>query len=414
MDFSKVHRPTMKITQKNLSDLPDGVHLIEVNFYIRVRGNKRTFFFAYQKDGKRKEIGLGGAQRTTLALAKERATKLRLDLMNGNEPTLKEKEAPVAQDSGRTFNEIYKEAIETMDGVKRWKNEKHRRQWYTTIETYACPFIGRMKIKDVTRDDIIAVLKPIWNTKTETASRVRARLERIFSYAIFKHEYFGANPAVYRDNLDMVFAPSAKIQNVKHMEAMTLKEAQKYVAFAIASGTMGHLATIFGMLTALRANEFIRARWEEIDLDNFLWTVPPERRKIAREFPMRVPLSEQAHAILVHLAKRFTEEKPAGFIFFSEVAKNGHLSLETPRMMLRKVLKRPVTMHGCRSTFRDWAEETGQNSTATERCLMHEEPNKTTRAYQRSDLLEKRRPLMQAWADAIFPRKLLKQFQEQK
>lgn len=414
MDFSKVHTLTMKITQKNLSDLPDGVHLIEPNFYIRVRGNKRTFFFAYKKDGKRKEIGLGGAQRTALALAKERATKLRLDLMNGNEPSLKEKEAPVAQDSGRTFDEIYKEAIETMDGVKRWKNEKHRRQWYTTIETYACPFIGRMKIKDVTRDDIIAVLKPIWNTKTETASRVRARLERIFSYAIFRGEYSGPNPAVYRDNLDMVFAPSAKIQTVKHMEALTLKEAKKYVAFAIASGTMGHLATIFGMLTALRANEFVRARWEEIDLKEALWTVPPERRKIAREFPMRVPLSEQAHAILVHLAKRFKEEKPAGFVFFSETAASGHLSLETPRMMLRKALKRSVTMHGCRSTFRDWAEETGQNPTATERCLMHEEPNKTTRAYQRSDLLEKRRPLMQAWADAIFPRKLLKQFREQK
>lgn len=401
----------MKITQKNLSDIPNGVHLIEPNFYIRVRENKRTFFFAYKKDGKRKEIGLGGAKRTPLALAKEKAAKLRLDLMNGIEPMLKEKEAPVAKDSGRTFNEIYKEAIETMDGVKRWKNEKHRRQWYSTIEAYACPILGNKKIKDISRDDIIAVLKPIWNTKNETASRVRARLERIFSYAIFKHEYMGANPAVYRDNLDMVFAPSGKIQTVKHMEAMTIKEAQKYVATAVASGKMGHLATVFGMLTALRANEFIRARWEEIDLNSALWIVPPERRKIARDFPMRVPLSEQACAVLKHLAQTF-KGKPVGHVFYSETAASGHISLETPRIMLRKVLKRSVTMHGCRSTFRDWAEETGQNPTATERCLMHEEPNKTTRAYQRSDLLEKRRPLMQAWADAIFPKVLIKLFQE--
>ena len=401
----------MKITQKNLSDIPNGVHLIEPNFYIRVRENKRTFFFAYKQDGKRKEIGLGGAKRTPLALAKKKAAKLRLDLMNGIEPMLKEKEAPVAKDSGRTFNEIYKEAIETMDGVKRWKNEKHRRQWYSTIEAYACPILGNKKIKDISRDDIIAVLKPIWNTKNETASRVRARLERIFSYAIFKHEYMGANPAVYRDNLDMVFAPSGKIQTVKHMEAMTIKEAQKYVATAVASGKMGHLATVFGMLTALRANEFIRARWEEIDLNSALWIVPPERRKIARDFPMRVPLSEQACAVLKHLAQTF-KGKPVGHVFYSETAASGHISLETPRIMLRKVLKRSVTMHGCRSTFRDWAEETGQNPTATERCLMHEEPNKTTRAYQRSDLLEKRRPLMQAWADAIFPKVLIKLFQE--
>ena len=325
LSAEKVHTPTMKITQKTLAELPEGIHLIEENFYIRVRGNKRYFFFAYRKDGRRKEIGLGGIKRTSFALAREKATKLRLDLMSGKEPCLEEK--PVA--SGRTFNEIYKEAIATTDDVKRWKNEKHRRQWYSSIETYA----------------------------------------------------------------------------------LTLQEAQRYVAYGVASGTMGHLATVFGMLTALRANEFIRARWEEIDLDNALWIVPPERRKIARDFPMRVPLSEQACAVLKHLAQTL-KGKPVGYVFYSETAASGHISLETPRIMLRKVLKRSVTMHGCRSTFRDWAEETGQNPTATERCLMHEEPNKTTRAYQRSDLLEKRRPLMQAWADAIFPKVLIKLIQE--
>lgn len=393
----------MKITQKSLSELPEGVHQIEPNFFIRVRGGYANFIFVYRKEGRRKEIALGSIRRTSLATAKERAVKLRLDLFNGKEPSLKEKEP----DSGRTFNEIYKEAIATTDDVKRWKNEKHRQQWYTTIETYACPIIGKKKVKDITRDDIIAVLRPIWTTKNETATRVRSRLERIFSYAIFKGEYSGANPAVYRDNLDMVFAPSSKIHTIKHMEAMTLEEAQKYAAFAVASGTIGHLATVFGILTALRANEFIRARWEEIDLENALWTVPPERRKIARDFPMRVPLSQQACAILKHLAQSFKDEKPTGFVFSSDVTVAGHLSLETPRMMLRKFLKRAVTMHGCRSTFRDWAEETGQNPTATERCLMHQEPNKTTRAYQRSDLLDKRRPLMQAWADAVLPMRCL-------
>lgn len=397
----------MKITQKTLAELPEGIHLIEENFYIRVRGNKRYFFFAYRKDGRRKEIGLGGIKRTSFALAREKATKLRLDLMSGKEPCLEEK--PVA--SGRTFNEIYKEAIATTDDVKRWKNEKHRRQWYSSIETYACPIIGKKRINEIKRDDIIAVLKPIWTTKNETAARVRSRLERIFSYAIFKGEYSGPNPAVYRDNLEMVFAPKAKVRAVKHMEALTLQEAQRYVAYGVASAAMGHLATVFGMLTALRANEFIRARWEEIDLNSALWIVPPERRKIARDFPMRVPLSEQACAVLKHLAQTF-KGKPVGHVFYSETAASGHISLETPRIMLRKVLKRSVTMHGCRSTFRDWAEETGQNPTATERCLMHEEPNKTTRAYQRSDLLEKRRPLMQAWADAIFPKVLIKLIQE--
>lgn len=196
----------MKITQKTLTELPEGIHLIEENFYIRVRGNKRYFFFAYRKDGRRKEIGLGGIKRTSFALAREKATKLRLDLMSGKEPCLEEK--PVA--SGRTFNEIYKEAIATTDDVKRWKNEKHRRQWYSSIETYACPIIGKKRINEIKRDDIIAVLKPIWTTKNETAARVRSRLERIFSYAIFKGEYSGPNPAVYRDNLEMVLRPKPK------------------------------------------------------------------------------------------------------------------------------------------------------------------------------------------------------------
>lgn len=387
----------MAISQKDILKLPDGLHRVAECLYLRVRGNSRSFIFKYQSNGKRREKAIGTANRIKLARAKEIALKYRTALAEGIGP----EEPKQGDKKERTFNEIYAEAIEVTDNVRQWKNAKHRAQWFSTIETYACPVIGDMPLNSITRNDIIKVLEPIWMEKNPTAIKLRGKIERVFAYAIFKGEYSHPNPATYRGNLDMVFAPQSKVHTEKHFESMTVAEARDVCAQFWRRGTISYMAILFGILTVLRANEFIHARWDEIDFENAIWSVPPERRKVKRDYPHRVPLSTQALAVLKRCQLANPEMK--GYIFKNPRIEEKSINLETPRLLLMRYFKRPMTMHGTRSTFRDWAEETGQNTKAAERALMHVEPNKVTRAYQRSDLLELRRPLMQAWADEVLP-----------
>lgn len=387
----------VRVTQKDVLNLPIGKHRVDDGLYIRVQASGRSFILRYQKDGKRHEVGIGSATTMTIARAKEVARKIKFGIGEGVEPTARK----VQQSAGRTFNEVFREAVEVTDQVRQWKNEKHRYQWTRNIELHVCPTLGDRPIAEIGRDDIIEVLTPIWTKLNPTAVKIRGRLERVFAYAIFRGEYDGPNPAVYRGNLDMVLAPPSKVHEEKHLTAMTLEDTKDVCAEFWKRGRMSHMVVIFGILTALRAGEFVRARWSEIDWKNRIFMVPPERRKVARPYPHRVPLSDQAMAVLERL-KEFDPEM-TGFIFKSPVIEGDCVDVQLPQKILLKYFKRPVTMHGCRSTFRDWAEETGQNSKAAERALMHDEPNKVTRAYQRSDLLDLRRPLMQAWADEVLP-----------
>lgn len=375
-----------RVSQKNLFSVPNGKYYLGDNLILRVRGNSRTFFFRFFKNGKSHEMSLGSVNFLSISDARIKIVDLKAKLFNG-ENVLAEKE----KKTFILFSDAYEDAIKGIERSKKWENPKHSAQWLSTIKTYALPILGKLNIDDITREDIFNVLSPIWETKTETASRVRGRLENIFDYFTVKGIYTHENPARWKAGLSMLLPPPRKIVEVKHQEAMTFNEARDIARQFFKSESISHKAILFGMLTASRANEFQLAEWSEVDFKTKTWQ--HMRRKDKKKYPHRVPLSDQCIKLLKSI--------PRGnkYIFHNEFG--NPLALDTFRTVLRKNVKRAVTMHGCRSTFNDWAAENNFPRNLIQKSLMHTLGNKVEEAYQRSDLLEQRRPLMQAWADAL-------------
>lgn len=370
--------------QSEVLKLGDGMHQADRNLYLSVDGTRRSWVFRMKKDGRQIKRGLGSAALVSLAEAKLKAEKLRTQIREVGVDAREKRESIL-------FRDIYAEVVETRDRVKRWRNPKHKAQWMQTIEQYAVPILGGMPVDEVTRQDILRVLMPIWESKAETASRLRARLEAVFGYAIRQGWREKENPARWKENLEFDLPSRQKAKTVVHHEAPTVEELQLLAPRLRRS--VGGRAILFGILTASRVGEFVPARWDEVDLDRRVWSVPPERRKDGRDFPHRVPLSDQLVEMLASM------ERETDYLFPG--LSDHHIHRETPRLMLRKFLGRRVTMHGCRSTFRDWCAETGQDPILAEKALMHTTGTEVVQAYQRSDLLEQRRPLMQSWADVI-------------
>lgn len=392
----------MKVTAKNINSLPEGMHRVDRGLYVRCRQGKRpTFYFVYSILGKRKELSVGPVSGFTLTQARAKAAEYHHLLETGVDPQAAKKEKLLSmRDAGATdkaaytFADLLREALPTIENAKRWRNAKHAAQWQSTLETYALPVLGPKPVEDVSRDDILAVLRPIWDSKSETASRLRGRLEAVFSYAIATGKRVAANPATWRGNLDLFLPPIAKVKKESHHEALTFDQTRALLEEWNPPKSISASAIIFGILTASRVGEFVRARWSEIDFDARVWVVPPERRKDQKPYPHRVPLSDQALYILSQI------ERKGEYVFARSAG--SHISLETPRVVLQKKVGHG-TMHGFRSTFRDWTAEQGFDRTLAEKSLMHATGNEVEQAYQRSDLLEQRRPIMQAWADAVCP-----------
>lgn len=389
------HTNMAKVTAKNIFTLPEGRHSVAPNLNLRVRDGKRTYVLRYCIGGKRKDKHLGSADDLSLTEAKRLADKLRSELAEGKLPQtardklaekLKEADAP-------TFEKYALEAIEKIASVRVWKNAKHKAQWFATVRAYAFPVLGKKKLSEIKKADVLEVLRPIWSTKTETASRVRGRLENIFSYAI-TDGLMEFNPAIWRGNLDRDLPPPSKIQIVEHHEAMPLDVLQEKISCFYPADTRTRQVILFTILTASRVGESVPARWDEIDWENRIWSVPPERRKDQKPYPHRVPLSDQAMELLNSIERKGEE------IFCLKADDLG--SRYSLAHLLQRITKTTATMHGFRSTFRDWAAENGVPDTVAEKCLMHVTGNAVVQAYQRSDLLEQRREVMQAWADAVF------------
>jgi integrase len=384
-----------KVTAKNIFTLPEGRHSVAPNLNLRVRDGKRTYVLRYCIGGKRKDKHLGSADDLSLTEAKRLADKLRSELAEGKLPQtardklaekLKEADAP-------TFEKYALEAIEKIASVRVWKNAKHKAQWFATVRAYAFPVLGKKKLSEIKKTDVLEVLRPIWSTKTETASRVRGRLENIFSYAV-TDGLMEFNPAIWRGNLDRDLPPPSKIQIVEHHEAMPLDVLQEKITCFYPASDRTRQVILFTILTASRVGESVPARWDEIDWENRIWSVPPERRKDQKPYPHRVPLSDQAMELLNSIERKGEE------IFCLKADDLG--SRYSLAHLLQRITKTTATMHGFRSTFRDWAAENGVPDTIAEKCLMHVTGNAVVQAYQRSDLLEQRREVMQAWADAVF------------
>ena len=390
----------IKVTAKFLSELKDGVFRIDKGLYIRTRNGKQAYIFIYMFNRKKHEIRIGDVNVVTPGLARQKALEYRNLLAQGIDPII-ERNKDASSNANKTiptFAEFLPTALENIARSKQWTNEKSSQQWEMTLKTYALPFLGDKTLDAIGRDDILEVLSPIWDTKNETANRLRGRLEAVFDLAIVMGHYKTSNPAVWRGNLSFFLASKAKVTHVKHHDAISVDELKSlFPSDLSAINEISRAAVLFGALTASRVGEFVPARWDEIEFDRRVWLVPPERRKDKKPYPHRVPLTEQAITILNRV--QTLTGKTEGYIFVGQSGVN-HISKETPRMFILRRFKRG-TMHGCRSTFRDWAAENGINEILAEKCLMHTTGNEVTQAYQRSDLLEQRRPVMQRWADVL-------------
>nr|DAE41696.1 MAG TPA: Integrase [Bacteriophage sp.] len=390
----------------DIAALPIGLTRIDTGLYIRKRPapRKPIWLCVYRWGGRRRETSLGSYPEVGIVAARQKADRIRAKIDAGIDPIQEKKDLRRAQaqahdESVYTFARLVEDALPVIEEAKHWRNPKSAAQWRATIDAYAVPVLGKRPLQEITRDDILAVLKPIWKTKTETAKRLRGRLEALFSYGIVSGRYSGTNPCMWRGGLALFLPSPEKVRQAEHQEALSLEETKAlFESLDFEHLPVGWAAIVFGVLVAARCNEFVKARWDEIDFESRTWLCP--RRKDGKSYPHRAPLSAQAISILQALPR------DSAFVFASKKSPDNPLSTETPRVLIKKKLGHG-TMHGFRSTFRDWAAERSIDRVLAEKCLMHTTGTEVERAYQRSDLLEQRRPVMQAWADAILPMRLL-------
>ena len=353
----------------------------------------RSWTLRVMVGAKRREIGLGAFPEVGLADARDKARATRAEIRDGVDPVEKRREARslrvAAQTAGMTFDQCAAAYIKAHR--EGWKNPKHAQQWENTLATYAGPVIGAMLVRHVETPHVLAVLEPIWREKTETASRLRGRLESILDWATVRSEREGLNPARWRGHLDKLLPAQSKVSKVEHHAALPWREIGPFMARLRAADGMGARCLEFAILTAARSGEARGATWAEIDMQARTWTVPGTRMKAGKDH--RVPLSPAALALLDKLPRIVGND----LVF--PAPRGGVLS----DMTLGAVLKRmevPVTAHGFRSTFRDWAaESTAYPGDVVEMALAHAIGDKVEAAYRRGDLLEKRQRLMNDWAE---------------
>jgi len=347
----------------------------------------RSWIFRYELDGQRHDLGLGSLNDLDLAEARAKARSLRQKLLDGIDPHEERQQlranrlAKLAERArAMTFRDCAVRCIEAhSDG---WRNAEHHRQWVTSLEQYVYPIIGDLPVDEISTPHIVKVLEPIWKAIPETASRVRGRCEKILGWAQVRGFRSGDNPARWRGHLAELFTAKGKMQPAKHHAALPFTDVPQLVAEIAAIDHVAARALEFTILTAARAGEVLGATWDEVDLTTKVWTVPAKRMKAGK--PHRVPLSDRALALLRTLPRTDKRIFPIG---------------EVAMLLLLKKLRSGVTVHGFRSSFRDWcSEKTSYPPVIAELALAHAVGDKTERSYARSDLVVKRARLMQEWA----------------
>lgn len=356
------------------------------------RTGARSWLLRVTIKGRRRELGLGPYPDVTLAQARDRARAIKQVIWEGGDP--------LADRRQLTFAEAMERTLEAR--TAEFRSEKHRKQWRATLDTYAIPILGDMGVAEIDVRDVLRVLEPIWATKTETASRLRGRIEAVLSWATVAGHRKGDNPARWRGNLDAVLPKPGKVAKVKHYPALALDDAPAWFADLRGREGMATRALEFAALTVARSGEVRGATWNEIDVEAGLWIIPAERMKARKEH--RVPLTAEAVALL----KALPRMQGSAFIF--PAARGGPLSDMALSAAMRRIHEardggyldprsgRPAVPHGLRSTFRDWtAERTDYERDMAELALAHTVGSTVERAYRRSDMIEKRRAMMAAW-----------------
>ncbi|MFS3137488.1 tyrosine-type recombinase/integrase [Gluconacetobacter sacchari] len=361
----------------------DGLYLV-----ISPRGGK-SWVCRVQKNGKRRDIGLGSAKKVSLAVARERAAKARMQVEVGLDPVAERRKEAGIPSFREAALEVYGQNKAT------WKNKKHRAQWLTTLETYAFPLIGDVSIADLDGHHVREAIAPIWLNKPETARRVRQRISSVTDWAIGKGYRALPLPLAAMDKS----LPKTKSKAVHHT-ALPYAEVPAFLTYLRSGDSIGRLALTALILTATRSGEIRSASWDEIDFENKLWTIPAERMKAGREHV--IPLSSQACHVF-KLAQGYREARSQ--LVFPGQRGGKPLSDMTLTKICRDARIAAVP-HGFRSSFRDWvAEETEFDGDIAEMALAHTIGNKVEAAYRRGNLLEKRRILMEAWGAYCCPEK---------
>ena len=375
-----------------------GVYSDGGGLYLQVsRTLAKSWLFRYMRQGKARGMGLGPVHTVSLVEARIKALDCRRQLVNGIDPLDDKLAKRRAEKREHTKSLPFRDCASQYIEAHRqsWKNGKHAAQWESTLTTYAYPVLGDMPVSEIDTDEIVQVLDPIWATKTETATRLRGRIEAILAWATVRRYRAGLNPARWKGHLDQLLAKPSRLQKVQHHAALPYSDAPGFMKLLHAQEGMAALALQLVILTASRTNEVIGARREEFELASAVWTIPPERMKAKREH--RVPLSTAA----VELLKPLLEASSGEFVFpASRVGK--HLSNMAMLQLLKRMEREDLTVHGFRSTFKDWARETTDYPReVSEAALAHVIGDQTEAAYARGDLFMKRASLMQDWSDYL-------------
>lgn len=361
----------------------------------------KSWIYRTRVAGKRRNIGVGGFPDVTLAQAREKARELRELINKGIDPVEESKAVRRAQKAARLANITFAEAMDRYIDMKskEFKNPRQAQQWTNSLTTYAVPHLGKVPVREIELPHVKAVLDPIWESKTETANRVRARMENILGWCAI-HGYRSAeNPARWQGYLDEVYPSPEKIKKKAHFSALPVDQVPQFFKdLQKRTGTAAR-ALEFLVLTAARTNEVIGDKrigkpgitWQEVDVERRVWTVPAERMKSGKEH--KVPLTDAAVSVLEGM--RTEGAQPDALIF---AGPDGAIPSNNFLSALLKRMKQPVTAHGFRSTFKDWCREyTGYADEVSELALAHVNSDATRAAYARSELIDKRRSLMQDW-----------------
>jgi len=353
----------------------------------------KSWIFRFMLNGRAREMGLGPLHTVSLADARVKAGDARKLLLEGLDPiearNAAQRMSKLAAAKAITFDDAAKAYITAHRAG--WKNAKHVAQWESTIKTYASPVFGGLPVSDIDTGMVMKCLESIWATKTETASRTRGRIESILDWATVRGYRAGDNPARWKGHLDHLLPARADVQKVEHHPALPYSEIGNFFVTLREQEGIAALALEFGILTAARTGEVIGTKWDEIDFDEKIWTVPETRMKAKREH--RVPLCPRALAIL----KELRNVRMGAFVFPGR-REGSSLSNMAMLELLKRMGRGDLTVHGFRSTFRDWAaERTNYPRDVAEMALAHAVGDKVEAAYRRGDLFDKRRRMMQEW-----------------
>ena len=389
-----------KLTARQVATLAPGKYNDGQGLWLAVsKTGSRKWFLRVVVDGKRREMGLGSVADVSLKEAREKAAQARSQVADGVDPVKARHQVEATVPSFTSAAAAYIRAHR-----RSWQNPKHQRQWVSTLKRYARPTIGRLPVDEVSTEHVLAILSPIWQTKTETASRVQGRVEAVLDYAAARKWRDASNPARWRGHLDKLLASPAKVKRqqnggvARHQPALDYRLVPEFMVELRKLGSISALALEFAILNASRSSEVIKATWSEVDMEAAVWNIPAERMKARR--PHRVPLTEAALAILAAVPRIDGNDH----IFPGQRGKplSAMAMLQCMRGLGHGVGgdKSDAVPHGFRSSFRDWAGEVATfPSNVAEAALAHVITDKTQAAYARGDLFQKRRRLMQQWAD---------------